>query len=252
MTKKYDSIAINAEMQAMDNAAFAEMQVTSTVEKLYLQKLEHETNVLKVQRAIKKIAADAKKYGMSETEKEKAVKPKNAELAREVKAANDCNAELAAASYKMTEREKNMCIATNYFENGHLFAFMGNDAARYNETVERVKTVVSAIVARMGTMDNAATSEKSNKWLQMMDKYEYRTLKKALEYMGFGLYSQNIKFNSSNVSALFVACIKSTRGVVEMRSDEQIRKAIVGIINEKQHGVIQTDANGKKTTKNKK
>lgn len=66
-----------------------------------------------------------------------------------------------------------------------------------------------------------------------MDKYEYRTLKKSLEYMGFGLYSQNIKFNSSNVSALFVACIKSTRGGVEVRSDEQIRKAIVGIINEK-------------------
>lgn len=87
---------------------------------------------------------------------------------------------------------------------------------------------------------------------QIMDKYEYRTLKKSLEYMGFGLYSQNIKFNSSNVSALFVACIKSTRGGVEVRSDEQIRKAIVGIINEKQHGVIQTNANGKKTTKNKK
>lgn len=253
MTKKYNSVELCNEMQAVDNAVFSDMAMTSDIEKLYLEKLEHETKALAIKRAIKKVESDAKKYGLSDAEKNKAIQPKNTELAREIKAANDCNTKLASAAYQMTDREKNLCIATNYFDNKHLFPFIGDDAARYAQTVERVKKAVSAIIERCKHMDNVAMSEKSKiVWLQIMDKYEYRTLKKALEYMAFGLYAQNIKFNSENVNALFVACLKSTRGTLEMQGDEKIRKALVLIINEKQYGAIQTDDAGKKTTKNKK
>ena len=251
MTKKYDSIAINAEMQTLDNAAFAEMQMKSDIEKLYLQKLEHETFMLKLARAIKQRENTAKKYGMTDALKNE-IRDKKVELARETQAANDCGKELAAAAYQMNDREKNLCIATNFFENGHLFAFVGDDAHRYADTVERVKIVVTAIIERTKTMDATAMSEKSTRWLHIMDKYEYRVMKKALEYVGFGLYAQSIKFNSGDVTNLLVACMKSTKDGTVLQDDTKILKSIVSAINNKQYSAIQTDANGKKTTKNKK